>query len=304
MVALDDNSPSKDDLEPKIFARSSQVLRSGRSKTDLRFWKKKVFKPQYCRADGSRARSSNYAVEIAFRGRRLKWSLETPNQEAAAARAKEIFLFVQANGWESAIARYRPKEAPPAKRPDLTVNEFLADARAASRLKESTFNDYAKALRRIVADIAGIHSRGRKSRLQKIGAVRLSDITPQEIDRWKRDFIAGAKRDPISQRSARVSVNSYLKRAKCLCSKRTLKHLTILLADPLPFAGVEFEKRPSLKYQSRFDVRHLITQAREELANTGRIELFKIFVLAAMCGLRRREIDLLPWTAFVGKTEF
>jgi integrase len=60
---------------------------------------------------------------------------------------------------------------------------------------------------------------------------------------------------------------------------------------------VEFEKRPSLKYQSNFDVRLLVAKAREELA-PEKPELFKIFILAAMCGLRRREIDLLPWSAF------
>jgi integrase len=40
-----------------------------------------------------------------------------------------------------------------------------------------------------------------------------------------------------------------------------------------------------------------VAQAGAELA-VDKVELFKIFVLAVMCGLRRREIDLLPWTAF------
>jgi hypothetical protein len=269
---------------------------SQRSKTDLRFWKKKIFKPEYRRSDGTRRRSTNYAVEISFRGRRLKWSLETPNQEAAAARAKEIYIFVQANGWDATLARYRPKKEPPATRPDITIDEFLGEVRAASQLKESTLNSYAEAFRRIVADIAGIHSH--QNRREKIGAVNLGDITPQKIEQWKCDFLAAAKRDPISQRSARVSVNSYLRRAKCLFGKRILRHLAVKLPDPLPFADIEFEKRPSLKYQSSFDVYRLFGQAREELAKTGQIELFKMFVLAATCGLWRREIDLLPWTAF------
>ena len=296
MVRQDNNNPPKDTAGPKIFARPSQGTPSPRSKTDLRFWKKKIFKPQYRRSDGTRGRSANYAVEISFRGRRLKWSLDTPNQEAAAARAKEIYIFLQANGWDATVARYRPKKAPPTTCPDITIDEYLAEVRAASQLKESTFNDYAEALRRIVADITGIHSH--QNRLQKIGAVSLRDFPPQKIGQWKRDFLASAKRDPISQRSARVSVNSYLRRTKCLFSKRILRHLAVQLPDPLPFAGIEFEKRPSLKYQSNFDVRRLFAQAREELAKTGQIELFKIFVLAATCGLRRREIDLLPWTAF------
>ena len=67
----------------------------------------------------------------------------------------------------------------------------------------------------------------------------------------------------------------------------------------MPFVGVEFERRPSLRYHSAFDVSVLIAQARAELGeDPNKIELFKIFVLAAMCGLRRREVDLLPWSAF------
>jgi len=134
--------------------------------------------------------------------------------------------------------------------------------------------------------------------LGRIHAVKLAQITPEKIERWKTVFLAKAKSDPISQRSAGVSTNSYLKRANCLFGRQILKHLSVTLPEPLPFAGVDFEKRPSLRYHSTFDVSALVAQARTELALGGKRELFKIFVLAAMCGLRRREIDLLPWSAF------
>jgi integrase len=294
MIPQDNNNLPKDTAKQKIYARASQG--PPRSKTDLRFWKRKIFKPEYRRSDGTKARSANYAVEISFRGRRLKWSLGTPNQEAAAARAKEIYIFVQANGWDAAVARYRPKEAPLSKSVVVTIGEFLDEVRASSLLKASTFNDYAEAFRRIGGDIGGI--RARQDRLQKIGALSLGKITPQKLEQWKRDFLAHSKLDPISQRAARVSVNSYLRRAKCLFSKRILKYLAIRLPDPLPFADFEFEKRPSPRYRSNFNIRLLFAQACKELDETGKTELFKIFVLAATCGLRRREIDLLPWTAF------
>jgi integrase len=44
-------------------------------------------------------------------------------------------------------------------------------------------------------------------------------------------------------------------------------------------------------------VESLLESAREELAST-KPEQFKIFLLGAMAGLRRNEIDKLPWTAF------
>jgi integrase len=65
----------------------------------------------------------------------------------------------------------------------------------------------------------------------------------------------------------------------------------------LPFVGVEFEPRQSLKYHSGFDAMVLIGVARDALSTTEP-ELFKIFLLAVMVGLRRREIDLLEWPSF------
>src|ERR1700758_3733285 len=103
----DNIDPLADTPRPEKRARSAQAAR--RSKTDLKFWQGRIFKPVYNRADGTRVAAANYAVEISFRGRRIKWTLETPNKEAAAARAKEIYLFTQANGWEAALERYRPR---------------------------------------------------------------------------------------------------------------------------------------------------------------------------------------------------
>jgi integrase len=50
-------------------------------------------------------------------------------------------------------------------------------------------------------------------------------------------------------------------------------------------------KRGSTAYQSKIDAGKLIEAARGELQG----EPFKIFALALLCGLRRREIDLLTW---------
>ena len=41
----------------------------------------------------------------------------------------------------------------------------------------------------------------------------------------------------------------------------------------------------------------MVAAAREELAEPEP-EVFKIFCLTTFAGLRRREIDLLPWSAF------
>jgi integrase len=68
------------------------------------------------------------------------------------------------------------------------------------------------------------------------------------------------------------------------------------LPDPPPFSGIEFEARPSTLYFGTFQLEDLIGRAREELA-TQYPEQFKILLLCGMCGLRRREVDLLEWSS-------
>lgn len=138
------------------------------------------------------------------------------------------------------------------------MGEFLAAVQTLKQLSAPTFADYREAFRRIVAEIANVpgsnrnrFGAGHDAWIARIEAVRLREITPEKIAGWKRGFLAKAKPDPISQRSARVSANSYLKRAKCLFGRAILKSLGDA-ALPNPFASVEFEKRPSLRYHSMF----------------------------------------------------
>ena len=140
---------------------------------------------------------------------------------------------------------------------------------------------------------------GRTPKMAGKGACgKLGSITPAKVQEWKRSFLSLAGSNAISLRRARVSVNSLIRQAKCLFSPKITRHLELELPDPPAFHGIEFEPRPSLKYRSRFDVRKVIQTAIKELSET-QPELFKIFLLAVMVGLRRKEIDLLEWESFL-----
>ena len=57
-----------------------------------------------------------------------------------------------------------------------------------------------------------------------------------------------------------------------------------------------------MRCHSGFDVLKLIRVAKKELARS-KPEQYKVFLLAVMAGLRRREIDTLEWSAFRGIAE-
>jgi integrase len=69
------------------------------------------------------------------------------------------------------------------------------------------------------------------------------------------------------------------------------------IPEPLPFSGIKAETVRVSRYRSTFDLAELLESAREELA-LQYPEQYKIFLLGALAGLRRNEIDVLPWTAF------
>jgi integrase len=88
-----------------------------------------------------------------------------------------------------------------------------------------------------------------------------------------------------------------MRQARSSFSPKLLRHLKLSLPDPLPFSGVEFEPRQTMKYQSKINVIELMQAARSELEE-GAPELYKIFLLAVAVGLRRKELDLLEWPSF------
>jgi len=267
------------------------------SKTHLDYWRLRIKRPFYTR-NGIRHEAPNFSVELQHQGRRCNWSLLTPNRDAAAARAKEIYLYLVANGWEASIAKFRPRTIPEPK-VNLSIGEYIDQIRRVTSGKGRTLEAYAKSLRKIVSDIFEISRGGGHTRwLEAIHSRPLSELTPARIQTWKLSFIQRAGPDRLAIRTAQNNVNSYLRCAKCLFSRQIIGELKeITLPNPLPFDGVAFEPRPSTKYYSRVNATELIAQARKELTEPHR-EPWKIFLLGIYCGLRRLEIDLLEWSAF------
>ena len=231
------------------------------AKTDLAYWRRRIRK---------QPNSANWFAEISARGLRRKLSLETPNKENAAVRARDIYQLARAVGWDAVLQKYRPKNFE--TKSNLTVGQFIALAESVVSVEKVTLRGYIAALRKIVSDSFGLdpgkkkfdpHSGGNREWLERVHAVRLANFTPQKVQAWKRSFLLKAARDPVSQRSAKVSVNTFLRQARSLFSPKILKHLKdVTLPDPLPFAGIEFEPRQSLKYRATFDVGALITRPR------------------------------------------
>jgi integrase len=268
-------------------------------KTDVRYWREAIFQPTYTR-DGNRCSVGHYAVKLQYAGRRETIPLGTANRENAAQKAREIYLYLQSNGWDETLQKFKPKSRWSSSAA-TTVGEFCEQVQSVWSGKPKTLGDYIRAFRKVVSDIFRIdggkskfdyRSGGRESWLQKVDRIKLREITPDKIQKWKVEFLSHAGSSPAKRRSASISVNSLLRQAKSLFAPGILKF--VKLDTPSPFEAVQFEPRRSMRYQSSFDLEEVVHAAQDDLPR----EQFKIFLLAIMAGLRRNEIDKLEWKAF------
>jgi integrase len=270
------------------------------SKTDVRYWRDRVYKPVSVRGN-VRIEGEHFAIKLQAGGKRMTLGLHTPNRDEAASRARRMYLDLVAGGWESMLDKHRP-EAPkpqdPAKNAqNLNFGEYIALVRSKNLLSEKAIVAYSMRLRGIVADIVGIRSAkkygaGRKAWADKVDAVPLAAITPDDIRKWKRDVIAKAG-NVIARKHATTAVNSTLRQARSLFGER--KVLKFIQIPHNPFKDVEFESRMDMRFHGAgIDAPTLLRRAMKDL---GQEEL-KAFLLAIAIGLRRKEADLLEWSSF------
>src|SRR5450631_3272607 len=125
------------------------------SKAHLDYWKAALRKQKLQRIEWeTTAKNRNWEAYIQYRGRREWFNLGTPNKEAAATTAREIYLTLRGGSWDKAIEQFKPEKARLSKQP--TVGEFLAASEKHASLRPYTFRTYARKLRCLVASIRGI----------------------------------------------------------------------------------------------------------------------------------------------------
>jgi integrase len=204
------------------------------------------------------------------------------------------------------LAILRASQNVPDKKINVTINEYVEAVKARSAIFPKTVESYGAALRKIAADVFQLADtpdkkspKNRDAWRKKVGALKLRRLTDRVIEDWRVDFIKRKGTDPLKGKSARVSANSFIRRARSLFAPEVIERVRgfVEIPEPVPFRGVKVEKVRVPRYRSTFHMVRLLEDARTELA-AAEPEQYKIFLLAAMAGLRRNEIDKLPWTAF------
>jgi hypothetical protein len=141
---------------------------------------------------------------------------------------------VVSEGWDAATAMFNPEMV--VRKDDPTLGDFLKEVAAKSGLKPKTFRNYASCFKLIVSGIFKIdggkskfnyRQNGHATWLEKVDSVRLNAITPEKVQAWKVAYLQRNGTNPARVQSVRRSVNTYIRCARSLFSKKVLRFLNV-----------------------------------------------------------------------------
>src|SRR5688572_15065908 len=101
--------------------KDKQVRRLPKSHVD--YWVSRLRKRSYLHK-GKTHVVPDWQVRLQHLGREEWFNLGTPNQAAAAAKAKLIYTFLQANSWDATLAKFKSQEGA-IKRDGVTIGDYL-----------------------------------------------------------------------------------------------------------------------------------------------------------------------------------
>lgn len=285
---------------------SSSKKKARLGKDDVRYWKQRLKKRTYS-VGGEKIEIKEWQIRLYENGREEWFNLESENQTAAAQKAREIYRYLKANGMEEAVNAFKPK-AVVEKGSMVTLGDYIKAAEEHAFLNPQTLHHYVRRARQIVGDLLEVTggrakydyvNGGSQKRRAKIDGRKLSFITDEKIAAWKLRLIQKAGTDPVQRKKTEHTCNSCLRNAKALFGKKIVRRLkdAVDLPEDLPFQDVEYFRQSPFKYRSKVDIEAVLDRAKSEL-KTAAPDLFKILLLGVFVGLRRKEIDMLTWSAF------
>jgi len=283
----------------------------GFSRDQVEFWKSRI-RPRT---------TGDLQVRIKRAGKEAWFNLETQNQNTAARKARDIWLYLVAKGWDETLKKFKPASV---LGDDPNFGEvFAALEKIYGVDRKRTFEGYRDKLRTMLAEIFGIHAeRKYKSHHKKsakwrarVDALRFSRLTKEKVLAWRDMRILRAGEDARKRRAAKHTADSTIRCSKSLLCPENLKEVKGLeIPEVLPFEGIKLGTVKN-RYHSKIDAGELLQAIRKDLRKQHP-EQYKIFLLATFAGLRRGEIDMLRWNSvladkiiievhesFLGKTE-
>ena len=101
--------------------KGTEKVQTKLGKTHVDYWYSKLRKRIFSGRDGLQVQVPDWQVRLKHLGRSMWFNLKTANAAEAAVKAREIYIYLIANGWEAALEKFKPQTE---RRDNLTVEEF------------------------------------------------------------------------------------------------------------------------------------------------------------------------------------
>ncbi|MDA1273294.1 MAG: hypothetical protein O2960_04470, partial [Verrucomicrobia bacterium] len=126
-------------------------------KTHQDFWLSRLKKRSFVSRNGKVEEIPTWQVRLFHVCKEAWFNLDTANQAAAAIKARDIYVFLKANGWDATLGKFKP-ESDAAPRLDLSVGQFLSAVKDTGYLRLRTFLNYQNCFRTIIGEAFGVRS--------------------------------------------------------------------------------------------------------------------------------------------------
>ena len=235
-------------------------------------------------------------MRVAFQGHQRRVSLGTANRTEAAKRAATFWrrLAATQGDWGEAMSCIGLSLTRRSSGGEVKIADWLAEyerARKVLGVRQKTAQCYISAARNIAAMVTGITSRTHPKRADRraaIDSLPLSKLASKAIDLAVRRSLEPL--DDIEAKRRIACVNTKMRNARNLFSRRAQEIIPIELPSPGPFEGCKISTPGAKKYSSSISLSKILADSKS-LPNNQRVAV----VLAACAGLRRSEIDSLLW---------
>jgi len=175
------------------------------------YWYAKLIKRTNAGRDGVEVEIPSWQVRLKSGGRALYFNLETTNRAEAAIKARDIYVYLKANGCEATLKKFKP-EAQECD-DDLSVDEFAELYRKEIELVE--YPPLRHTIERYIACLLLI--------CNVVRIKRIARLTAEKVAAFKAKYFKRAIEKGRHEVNVKATINSHLRGAASLYSKQMLE---------------------------------------------------------------------------------